>query len=59
MAGSSSAAQKPRPLQEMDMKLTMPFLRRKPRRKPIQMDITSTWTSRDWADLPPYHPKRD
>jgi hypothetical protein len=43
------------------MKLAL-FFRRPPRlraapRKPDH--VTPDWTIRDWADLPPHHPRRD
>ena len=43
------------------MKITLFFARVKPRRKaarPAHHDITS-WTTRDWADLPAHHARRD
>lgn len=41
------------------MKLTLPFLRQKPRRKPTHVELMTSWTTRDWADLPVHHPRRD
>ncbi len=39
--------------------IIMPFMRKRPRRKPSHMELTTNWTSRDWADMPTHHPKRD
>jgi hypothetical protein len=46
-------------LQETMMKLILPFLRHKPRRKPTHMPLATDWATRDWADLPHHHPRRD
>lgn len=41
------------------MKLAKLFARRKPRRKPTHMELATSWSTRDWADLPVHHPKHD
>ena len=41
------------------MKLTIPFLSRKRQRKPTHGDWVQALTTRDWADLPTHHPRRD
>ena len=41
------------------MKLMLLFVRQKPRRKPTHMPLATSWSTRDWADLPPHHPGRD
>jgi hypothetical protein len=42
------------------MKIMMIFARKKPRRRPTEaLDLVTSWTTRDWADLPVHHPKRD
>lgn len=41
------------------MKLMLPFLRQKPRRKPTHMPLTTAWSTRDWADLPHHHPRQN
>lgn len=41
------------------MKLILPFLRHRPRRKPTHMPLATDWATRDWADLPHHHPRRD
>jgi hypothetical protein len=46
------------------MKIAMFFARpSKPRRKSTQrstfIEVSTTWTTRDWADLPVHHPRRD
>lgn len=43
------------------MKLSMFFARpKRPRRpvRPVDRDWTQSWSPRDWADLPPHHPKQ-
>ena len=42
------------------MKIAMPFMRARPRRKTTKPhhEITN-WTTRDWADLPVHHPARN
>ena len=44
------------------MKLAILFVRKAPRRKPAHpshFDMVTSWTTRDWADLPVHHPRRD
>ena len=41
------------------MKLSIPFMRKKPQRKPLRTEFVQSWTTRDWADLPTHHPRRD
>jgi len=41
------------------MKLTELFARKKPRRKPTHLELATLWSTRDWADLPHHHPRRD
>ena len=41
------------------MKLTELFARKRPHRKPTHMELATTWSTRDWADLPHHHPRRD
>ena len=45
------------------MKISMFFTRGKPQRRPPAdrsfVELASTWTTRDWADLPVHHPRRD
>ena len=43
------------------MKLAILFIRKAPQRKPAQprhLDLVTTWTTREWADLPVHHPRR-
>jgi hypothetical protein len=43
------------------MKLAMIFMRGRRTRKPkpaVVRDWTANWSPRDWADLPPHHPRR-
>lgn len=43
------------------MKLIMIFARKAPKRKPTHpahRELITTWTTRDWADLPTHHPRR-
>jgi hypothetical protein len=37
------------------------FKKRRPalRKPPLPTDWTSGWTTRDWADLPVHHPRRE
>jgi hypothetical protein len=43
------------------MRLRNILTRRKPRpsTRPMLTDWTTSWTTRDWADLPPHHPRRE
>ncbi|MEP7241318.1 MAG: hypothetical protein ABI697_10575 [Devosia sp.] len=44
------------------MKIAMLFVRSKPRRKAPKTEaaeMVTTWTTRQWADLPAYHPRHD
>ena len=42
------------------MKLAIPFLgRRKKPRRSSHGDLVQAWTTRDWADLPTHHPRRN
>jgi hypothetical protein len=38
-----------------------PIFKHKPRRpaQPLLSDWTTGWTTRDWADLPTHHPRRE
>jgi hypothetical protein len=42
------------------MKSTMIFARPKPARKPRPeaVELITSWTTRDWADLPVHHPRK-
>lgn len=43
------------------MKLALFFTRKALRRKathPAHFELVTTWTTRDWADLPTHHPRR-
>jgi hypothetical protein len=65
--GSSRPDHKPRATptgKDKEMKIAMFFARpSKPRRKSTQrstfIEVSTTWTTRDWADLPVHHPRRD
>jgi hypothetical protein len=43
------------------MKIAMIFTRRTRRRRPANapLEMTTNWTTRDWADLPVHHPRKD
>jgi hypothetical protein len=46
------------------MKIALFFARQKPRRtanrgKTSFAEMTTTWTTREWADMPAHHPKKD
>ena len=43
------------------MKITLVFARPKPVRRPRTegVELITSWTTRDWADLPIHHPRRD
>jgi hypothetical protein len=42
------------------VKIMTILARVKPRRAPAPRPVqVSDWTTRDWADLPPHHPRRD
>jgi hypothetical protein len=43
------------------MKIMMIFARKAPRRRrPTQAtELMTNWTTRDWADLPVHHPRKD
>ena len=43
------------------MKMTLMLARIRPRRQGARKEIESglEWSTRDWADLPIYHPKKD
>jgi hypothetical protein len=41
------------------MKITkiLARLRRRPAARPQSLDVTASWTAREWADLPVHHPR--
>jgi hypothetical protein len=44
------------------MKISQIFARRTPRARRPELqpvELLTTWTTRDWADLPVHHPRRD
>jgi len=42
------------------MKITLIFARQKPRRPRIEsVELITSWTTREWADLPIHHPRKD
>ena len=44
------------------MKIAMFFTRQKPqrpRRAARPVELPASWTTRDWADMPVHHPRRD
>lgn len=43
------------------MKIALVFTRTRRRRPaaPISSDLLTGWTTRDWADLPIHHPRKD
>lgn len=43
----------------MKMKDLFSKLRTRPASKPKARDWSSSWTPRDWADLPTHHPRRE
>jgi hypothetical protein len=43
----------------MKMKDLFSKLRNRQPNKPKARDWTNSWTSRDWADLPTHHPRRE
>lgn len=43
----------------MNMRELFGRLKRRTPNKPAPRDWTSTWTPRDWADLPTHHPRHE
>jgi len=43
----------------MMMRDLLKKLRTRPAGKPQSRDWTTSWTPRDWADLPTHHPRRE
>ena len=44
------------------MKIAMFFTRQKPPRRRARVthiELPTSWTDRDWADLPAHHPRKD
>jgi hypothetical protein len=65
MRSSSTASQKPAAKEEKRpiMKIIVEIFARKkkgePRRRTETVELLTTWTTRDWADLPVHHPRQD
>jgi len=61
ITGSLPAFERRR-LQEKKMRMAIFFRRsaeRKPKPKTTTVPLPRNWTMRDWADLPPHHPRED